>query len=214
MTNRTPKPRSQEGPVRSRIPATCSFKSISGGEAGRSAPCGRAGLFWPNQTVEILTACCSPLHPPVVTFSTGMVMVTAAEAAGRNTCGDGRTPAYHQKTKYATTHNPQSIDRSRWDRFRRPPDINARPHQQSSNRRAARGMASFASAFAGAGGSSRQQRRDGGGMNNPIHFQPPAVAVPRSTMVRDEKGKPVALHTVRVRVWGGVGVDRCRGRAF
>ena len=68
-------------------------------------------------------------------------------------------------------------------------------------------MASFASAFAGAGGSSRQQRRDGGGMSNPIHFQPPAVAVPRSTVVTDEKGKPVALHTVRVRTrfggWGG-----------
>lgn len=69
-------------------------------------------------------------------------------------------------------------------------------------------MASFASAFAGAGSSSHQ-RRDNGGMGNPIHFQPPAVAVPRSTVVTDVKGKPMALHTVRVRTclsWVDVGL--------
>lgn len=81
-------------------------------------------------------------------------------------------------------------------------------------------MASFASAFAGAGS---RQRRDGGannsnggggsgGMSNPIHFQPPAVAVPRSTVVTDDKGKPVALHTVRVRTCTGSGLSTGAGK--
>lgn len=69
---------------------------------------------------------------------------------------------------------------------------------------------SLASALAGAGsrggscGGSRYASSGGtGGLANPIHFQPPAVAVPRSTIVTDEKGKEVALHTVRVRTWVG-----------
>ncbi len=62
-------------------------------------------------------------------------------------------------------------------------------------------MPPFAAAFRGGSSSGRGRGSGGsatGGMSNPIHFQPPAVAVPRSTVVQDEKGKEIVLHTVRV----------------
>lgn len=65
------------------------------------------------------------------------------------------------------------------------------------------------SPFGGGREGIRPKRQDGGGssgrgMQNPIHFQPPMLAVPRSTVVTDESGKEVALHTVKVR---GVGIE-------
>lgn len=58
-------------------------------------------------------------------------------------------------------------------------------------------MPPFTTALAGFGSSGGGG--GGAGMSNPIHFQAPAVAVPRSTVVSDEKGREVVLHTVRVR---------------
>ena len=61
-----------------------------------------------------------------------------------------------------------------------------------------KGSAQSEEADASAAGDAATANANGTGISNPIHFQAPSVTVVRSTVVQDEAGADVALHTVKV----------------